>query len=134
MYKLINNETGEESEHESLHAASRSLGRHYSYLGQTIRAGYVIRDPKGYEYTLYKDGEIFDYEKVKLRKRTHAHRQLCFSCSKAVCGCSLSRFFIPIKGWDAVPTTIVNWSDGKRTVTTGSYAIRGCPGYEPDKE
>ena len=133
MFKLVNNETGEESEHVSMYAASQSLGRHSSYIGQTIRGGFAIRDTKGFEYTIYKDGEIYDYERVKARKATHPCSQLCWSCKKAVCGCSWSRSFKPVNGWDAVPSTILNWSDGKRTITTGSYTIRGCPEYEPDK-
>lgn len=134
MFVLVNNKTGERSEHPSLYEASHSLGRHYSYISQTIRAGYAIRDPRGFEYTLFKDGEIYDYEKVKARKKTHAHRQLCFSCAKAVCGCSWSKCFKPIDGWDATPTKIMNWTDGKRTITTDSYAIRECPEFVPDKE
>ena len=130
MFKLVNNETGEATEHPSMYEASHFLGRHRSYIGQTVRAGYAIRDPKGYEYTLYKDGEIFNYERAEATKNTHAHRQICFTCAKAVCGCSWSKNFAPIEGWDAVPTKIVNWTDKERTVTTDSYAIRGCPEYE----
>ena len=133
MFKLANNETGEESEHVSLYAASKSIGRHVSYIGQTISGGYAIRDKKGYEYTLYKDGEIYNYEMAKTKKTTHPTSQLCWTCKKAVCGCSWSRSFVPVKGWDAVPAKIINWTDNTRVITTDSYTIRDCPEYEPDK-
>ena len=129
-YKLVNKQTGESSEHRSLHEASQFIGRGVCYISQTIRKGYAIRDAKGYEYMIYKDGEIYDYSRTDPRRRTVPHRQLCFSCKKSALGCSWSREFKPIEGWDAVPTVITNWSDGKRVIYTETYALRGCPEYE----
>ena len=43
------------------------------------------------------------------RKKRHEEDSLCWECRNAVpnieklCGCSWSMFFIPVKGWDAIP-------------------------------
>lgn len=57
---------------------------------------------------------------------------LCWSCDKAVCGCSWSREFKPVEGWTAVRRDVRVW-DRVRKVTTESYFVKDCPGYVPDK-
>ena len=68
IISLMNKETGEITHHESQYAASNYIGRHESYISQTIRRGYAIRDTRGVEYLLYKNGKLFDYEKAKKKK------------------------------------------------------------------
>ena len=61
--------------------------------------------------------------------------QLCETCQKAYGDCSWTEVepntgrvkFVPVKGWDAVPT--VKMSMGRRQE---SYEIRSCPEYVPD--
>jgi len=130
IISLMNKETGEITHHESQYAASNYIGRHESYISQTIRRGYAIRDTRGVEYLLYKNGKLFDYEKAKKKKATHAHKQLCFTCKNFCNGCSWARSFKPVEGWDATPTVIVNTVTGDNKRISHSYAIRGCPEYE----
>lgn len=131
IYTLVNKETGESTEHQTLQAASKSIGRGVCYISQTIRNGYAIRDAEGYEYTIYKDGVVLEYSRSLPKRTAHKHMQICFSCTKAVCGCSWSRWFKPIEGWDAVPSEIKNVA-GNTVRITPSYAIRGCPEYEKE--
>ena len=51
--------------------------------------------------------------------------QLCFSCVYATGGCSWSDRFIPVEGWDAIPTTI---KDGERA-DIKSFKITSCPRF-----
>lgn len=51
---------------------------------------------------------------------------LCWSCKKACCGCSWSKFFIPVKGWVAEPTII---ADKAETYKINSYHVKSCPKY-----
>ena len=63
--------------------------------------------------------------KEKKRKET-----LCWTCKNAVCGCSWSKDFTPVEGWEAIPTKvrgnieIDEWLD--------SYLVVKCPRYEED--
>ena len=53
---------------------------------------------------------------------------LCWSCAKAVRGCDWSREFIPIKGWNAIPTELhVN-----RTDCCKSFLVLSCPEFVRD--
>lgn len=45
----------------------------------------------------------------------------CFDCQKSLGGCSWSRTFTPVPGWDAT-------KDGAH----GGYTIRSCPEFVPD--
>ena len=49
---------------------------------------------------------------------------LCWSCGRACGGCSWSREFKPVKGWEAVPTRIHDEVD--------SYHVIHCPKYLPE--
>ena len=52
--------------------------------------------------------------------------QPCWNCRKYAGGCSWSRSFTPIPGWDAEPT-------GTRSgLRTDSYQIIRCPEFEDD--
>lgn len=50
--------------------------------------------------------------------------QPCYVCKNACGGCAWSRSFIPVKGWDATPTTIKD-SEGDFS----SYKIHKCPEF-----
>lgn len=57
--------------------------------------------------------------------------QKCWSCKKYAGGCSWSREFRPIPGWDATPRAYgANPKYGVSAVN--SYEIRDCPQYEWD--
>lgn len=57
------------------------------------------------------------------KRRRIFKEQLCWTCQNATGGCSWSKNFAPIEGWDAVSTTV----DGEDT-----YFIKNCPQYEQD--
>ena len=66
----------------------------------------------------YKKGIIKeDYTKPKYTK--------CWTCKNACGGCSWSREFIPVDGWEAKKT--FHPSNGK---FAESYYIKSCPEYE----
>ena len=44
------------------------------------------------------------------------NENLCWVCNRAIAGCSWSKRFVPVKGWDAEP-------DGD------TYKIRSCPDF-----
>ena len=70
--------------------------------------------------------------KAKARKKTTKKRRetLCWTCKNAVGGCSWSKNFEPVKGWEAIPTKvrgnleIDEWLD--------SYMVISCPKYLED--
>ena len=59
---------------------------------------------------------------------------LCWDCQKANCGCSWSRFYVPVKGWVATPTKIKVYDYCARGVLIDSYNVSSCPEFVKDKE
>lgn len=57
-------------------------------------------------------------------------QQLCWSCGKACGGCSWSRCFEPVPGWDATPCRRVYNDAAVGTRYVDSFVIKGCPEYE----
>lgn len=61
---------------------------------------------------------------------------LCWGCKNAVPnaagtkGCSWSRRFEPVYGWDAKPT-VLQWSHGKNA-GDASFIVRKCPEFVGD--
>lgn len=56
--------------------------------------------------------------------------QLCWTCKKACGGCSWSRKFEPVPGWEATPSVIYHGSgrqNNRRDIHT--YHITGCPQF-----
>lgn len=51
---------------------------------------------------------------------------LCWSCKNACGGCSWSRDFTPVEGWNATPTKI----NSHRLGQIDSYIIHDCPEFE----
>lgn len=60
--------------------------------------------------------------------------QPCWSCTKYAGGCSWTRKFEPIPGWDAVPTVKSGScrGNGVKYAPIETYDIRYCPEYEDD--
>lgn len=60
--------------------------------------------------------------------------QPCWSCTKYAGGCSWTRKFEPIPGWDAVPTVKSGScrGNGVKYAAIETYEIRHCPEYEDD--
>lgn len=54
---------------------------------------------------------------------------LCWYCQRAVGGCSWSRKFKPVEGWDAIPTKI--WY-GHKAEPLQSYIVKSCPQFLGD--
>ena len=53
---------------------------------------------------------------------------ICWNCSKACRGCSWSRNFQPVDGWQATPTKVYQ-ANGK---TLDSFIVHNCPQFEKD--
>ena len=53
---------------------------------------------------------------------------LCWRCANACGGCSWSRNFIPVSGWDAIPTRI-RTHHSTAAATNESYIVRQCPRF-----
>lgn len=72
------------------------------------------------------------------RKKKYAEDSLCWECKNAVPnfdklqGCSWSIFFVPVKGWDAIPTIVNNGYDKYHVLMppTRSYHVNSCPYFE----
>lgn len=47
----------------------------------------------------------------------------CWDCAKATGGCSWSQEYVPVEGWEAIPT---------RKKTFDSFLILDCPEFERD--
>lgn len=60
--------------------------------------------------------------RVGAPKRKIQEEQLCWTCAKACGGCSWSRAFVPVEGWEAKQS---------KTRADG-YRIVRCPEYESD--
>lgn len=58
---------------------------------------------------------------------------LCWDCRRAVGGCSWSRSFQPVEGWEAEPTRLALCREGKQYVTSSFYVTR-CPLFERDEK
>jgi hypothetical protein len=58
------------------------------------------------------------------KKRQEENGQLCYICQKACGGCSWSKRFVPVPGWDAKPTII---KDKEGYIS--SYKINKCPEF-----
>ena len=73
-------------------------------------------------------------------KKTYEPPSICWKCKNAVpdgkYGCSWSRRFQPVEGWDAKPTLVKNTSHRKGfgSVHFNSYRVKGCPKFIPDKK
>lgn len=64
-----------------------------------------------------------------MRRKVNKHQSLCWTCKKVYGGCSWSKYFIPVKGWTAIPTQIkVTYSTNY--YTDDSYDVYACPEYE----
>lgn len=50
--------------------------------------------------------------------------QLCWSCKNATGGCSWSKSFIPVDGWEATPTLLDDRVE--------SFKINACPEYREE--
>lgn len=57
------------------------------------------------------------------------HETLCWSCRKAIGGCSWSKKFILVEGWEAVPTTIKT-NDRNGCTYSDSFDVYECPEFE----
>lgn len=59
------------------------------------------------------------------KKREDESGQLCWNCKKACGGCSWSKGFVPIVGWDATPH--ITDEDNERPIHT--YHVKSCPEF-----
>ena len=57
-------------------------------------------------------------------------KTICWDCQNAVYGCSWSKHFVPVEGWDATPTML--YAKDKAHGGVQSYEVHRCPQYVPD--
>lgn len=77
----------------------------------------------------------FSYYKPKPRKTKKD--TLCWTCQNACGGCSWSRSFKPVKGWEAKKTVIKHQrSEGCKApfIYDDSYLVINCPEYKMDED
>lgn len=119
---LTSQQSGRQYEFASSQTASIFLGRQRTYVSTCVYKGFPLR----HKYT----GESFtcEYPNVlrQVKKPKNFTVQPCCTCCKAIGGCSWSRDFEPVKGWEAIPT-IIHQSN---SADIHSYAILQCPEYE----
>lgn len=60
----------------------------------------------------------------EIQRKRDENTQLCWRCKNACGGCSWSKSFIPVEGWDADPVVIKD-SEGD----IDSYKIKRCPQF-----
>lgn len=58
---------------------------------------------------------------------------ICWNCKNAVMGCSWSKEFVPVDGWEAEYKPVLT-SDGSNRRLVDSYLVTECPLYAPDRE
>lgn len=59
---------------------------------------------------------------------------MCWTCQKSMFGCSWSKDFVPVKGWDADPDSIKSTNGKALNVTiTPTYKVYDCPEYVPEE-
>lgn len=56
---------------------------------------------------------------------------ICWGCKRAVCGCSWSKSYIPVPGWNAIKTNIAANNRGVKKYHE-SYKVIECPLFEAD--
>lgn len=67
------------------------------------------------------EGRLKRWEERRGRYTRHAE-SLCWRCDRAIGGCSWSRSFTPVEGWEA-----------QYNPTIKSYHVISCPEYVPDR-
>ena len=77
----------------------------------------------GKKFTSYTVKQCCSRKCLALTGRHKAKDTLCWDCENATGGCSWSKRFIPVEGWDAIPTR-VNMTVGKKV---DSYTVVSCP-------
>lgn len=60
-----------------------------------------------------------------IKRKREENDQICYTCKNATGGCLWSKYFLPIKGWDADPTIIKDSEIGE----IPSFKIKSCPNY-----
>lgn len=58
-------------------------------------------------------------------------KTICWTCQNACGGCSWSKSFLPVEGWEAEPHTLYANDSGHAPVQ--SYEVLCCPEYLPDR-
>lgn len=56
---------------------------------------------------------------------------ICWDCKRAVLGCSWSKSYTPVPGWNAIKTQIAAY-DKDRKIYYESYKVLECPLFEAD--
>ena len=73
-------------------------------------------------------------------KKAYTKPSICWKCKNAVPdekhGCSWSREFKPVEGWDAEPSVIRNASHRKDVgpVDVDTYLVKACPKFVKDDQ
>ena len=86
-------------------------------------------------YSTKSDGKLDEQNAVRQEGKI-TESTLCWSCDKATGGCSWSKQFKPVPGWDAVRNDVlVQYGSGEHSkrLYDESYVVKACPEFVPDK-
>lgn len=90
--------------------------------------GAVVTKKGQAKYCSAKCAYKAELERQKAKRKTTTKRKkdtLCWTCQNYSGGCSWSRSFTPVEGWEARPT---------KNEQTDSYHVISCPEFIPDEE
>lgn len=89
-----------------------------------------IRQSNNYTVSTIEESKTDAEGNTKRWRRYFIHKKssetLCWLCKNSCGGCSWSSKFIPVEGWEAIPTKI-NIQDGE---SIDSFHVIRCPEYE----
>jgi len=86
-------------------------------------------------YSVPKNGCTYEAEERAGRADDgqNPDSSLCWSCDNATGGCSWSREFKPVNGWNAERRNVNTHRGRKRIEGTESYFVKDCPEFVRDK-
>ena len=116
--ELINTLTGYRTVFPNTGLAEDYLKQTHGYIRKHLMNNTPILNRQG---TPYK-AKLLPSQKVVTTNQPNYPRQLCWDCEKALGGCSWSRHFKPIEGWDAIYIP-------DRPQNPATYSIIACPEF-----
>ena len=120
---LISCQTGSVYKFRSMIEASVFLGRSSSYITRCAQFDRPISSTTGESYRLVI-GETIELKDFVTYSSTKYIPTKCWECSKYAGGCSWTKSFLPVCGWDAIPTKIKTAEK-----TADSFIVLECPEF-----
>lgn len=99
------------------------------FLGTAQECADLLGVQRDWFYTLAGRGGHKDGKLVITKGNRKSGETRCWSCRRAIFGCSWSRDFRPVEGWRAIPTKLCGFGT-KAETGIQSYLVLDCPEYE----